>query len=61
MTSTNPQSDPTSGRVSKVNAITEIAAAPTIKTHLKTAASLNFISSSLSYLSRPEAAKIKSG
>ena len=42
-TSTNPQSAPTSGRVSKVSATIEAAATPTITTHLKTASSEIFI------------------
>lgn len=36
-------SDPTRGRVSKVTAMISAPASPTITTHLKTAASLNFI------------------
>ncbi|HTT96235.1 MAG TPA: hypothetical protein VMF55_16305 [Solirubrobacterales bacterium] len=43
MTSTNPQSAPTNGRVSNVDPITLAPAMPTMITHLKTAASLNFI------------------
>ncbi|HWC48270.1 MAG TPA: hypothetical protein VG448_05265 [Solirubrobacterales bacterium] len=40
---TNNSSAPTSGRVSSVTAMINAPAIPTITTHLKTAASLNFI------------------
>ena len=43
MTSTNPQSAPTKGRVNKVSATTEAPAIPTITTHLNTASSEIFI------------------
>src|SRR5690242_8775772 len=42
--SANPTSAPTSGRVSSVTAITTAPAIPIMTTHLKTAASLRFIS-----------------
>jgi hypothetical protein len=40
---TSRSNPPTSGRVSKVTATINAPAIPTITTHLKTAASLNFI------------------
>jgi hypothetical protein len=48
-TSTNPQIAPTNGRVSKVKAMIEAAAIPTITTHLNTASSEIFICSLLSH------------
>ena len=42
-TSTSPQIAPTNGRVSKVSAMIEAAATPTIKTQRKTASSEIFI------------------